>query len=65
MVEVELDYILLMEETSCRQKSQALWLKEGDKYTKCFHKLAKSLHKNNTINALHVGDSIITDKNAI
>lgn len=39
----ELDHIIDLEEVNWRQKSQALWLKDGDKCTKCFHSVANSM----------------------
>jgi hypothetical protein len=38
----ELEKMILLEEISWRQKSQALRFKEGDKNTKFFHRLANS-----------------------
>lgn len=36
----ELERVLLKEEIYWRQKLRALWLKEGDKCTKFFHRIA-------------------------
>ncbi|KAK4567805.1 hypothetical protein RGQ29_003530 [Quercus rubra] len=48
----DLERIMLMEEISWRQKSRLLCLKEGDKNTKFFHRLANSHRRNNTIGQL-------------
>lgn len=48
----ELEKITLMEEISWQQKSRTLWLKEGDKCTKFFHKVANSHRRNNAIEIL-------------
>jgi hypothetical protein len=49
---VELDKLFLMEEISWRQKSRALWLQEGDKNSKFFHRLANSHRNANSITRL-------------
>jgi exonuclease III len=51
---VELDKLILMEEISCRQKSRALWLQEGDKNSKFFHRLANSHRIANSIAKLSI-----------
>jgi hypothetical protein len=49
----------LMEEVSWRQKSEVLWLKEGDKCTKFFHSIAKSNRRYNSLDSLLIGDTPI------
>jgi hypothetical protein len=45
----ELEKVNLIDEISWRQKSTVLWLKEGDKCTKFFHRVANSNRRNNSI----------------
>ena len=45
----------LMEETSWRQKSREIWLKEGDRNTGFFHRMANSHKKSNTIEMIRIG----------
>jgi len=54
----ELEKTLLFEEISWRQKSRALWLKEGDKNTKFFHRLANSHLKFNQVDSLSINGTI-------
>lgn len=54
----ELEKTLLSEEIIWRQKSRALWLKEGDKNTKFFHRLANSRHKFNQVDSLSINGEV-------
>jgi hypothetical protein len=54
----EMEKILLFEELNWRQKSRALWLKEGDKNTKIFYRVANSHRKFNQVNSLKINGEI-------
>ncbi|GMY24730.1 NADH dehydrogenase [ubiquinone] iron-sulfur protein 1, mitochondrial-like [Fagus crenata] len=57
-ITVELERTALLEEISWRQKSQALWLREGDKNTRFFHRLANSHRRHNSISTLLVNGEL-------
>jgi hypothetical protein len=50
----EMERLVEMEEINWRQKSRVTWLKEGDKCTKFFHRVANSNRRNNSITVLEV-----------
>ena len=54
-----------MVEICWRQKSRALWIQEGDRNTKFFHKIANSHKRFNTINNLLVDGGLSSDPNSI
>ena len=61
----DLEKSFLQEEISWRQKSRALWLQEGDKNTKFFHRIANSHRRYNSISSLRINGDMSTDKEAI
>ena len=58
----EFSHCAIIEEISWRQKSMALWLKEGDSNTKFFHHMANVRRKGNFISSLTVR-GVQLDKN--
>jgi hypothetical protein len=61
----DLEKMILLEEISWHQKSWALWLKEGDKNIKFFHRLANSNRMYNSIHTLSINGVMSTVPNDI
>lgn len=54
-----------MEEISSRQKSMALWLREGGKCTKFFHQVENSCRKNNAIEIMTIDGCVSSEQSVI
>ena len=61
----KLEKVTLMEEICWRQKSKVLWLQEGDRNSKFFHRTANSHRRFNTINNLVVNGELTSNPSTI
>ncbi|XP_019255137.1 PREDICTED: uncharacterized protein LOC109233726 [Nicotiana attenuata] len=61
----QIQQLAKIEEVSRRQKLRCLWLKDGDRNTKYFQKMANARRRNNCIDRLQMGEVIIEDKEEI
>ena len=61
-VRSQVEHLLSLEETSWRQKSRMLCIKEGDNNTKFFHKIANSHKRYNHLSFLEVDGVIYEDR---
>ena len=61
VVRFEVENLLSLEESSWRQKSRMLWIKEGDNNTKFFHKMANSCRRFNHLSFLEM-DGVIYEE---
>ncbi|KAG5619805.1 hypothetical protein H5410_005023 [Solanum commersonii] len=59
------EQLIKNEEILWRQRSRSLWLKEGDKNTKFFHKMANAHKRYNNIDQLLVQGNLINDQERI
>ncbi|WMV11477.1 hypothetical protein MTR67_004862 [Solanum verrucosum] len=58
---VELEEIAKREEVAWRQRSRALWLKEGDRNSKYFHRIANCHKRYNNIDKLTINGANVTE----
>ena len=56
---------VIMEETSWRQKSRELWLREGDKNTGYFHKMANAYKRVNSLVKIKINGAWVTEERDI
>ena len=50
-----------MEEVHWRQKSRELWLKEGDRNTGYFHRMANAHRRNNSLDRIMINGELLTE----
>ena len=62
---IDLEKVTLMVEICWRQKSRALWIREGDRNAKFFHRTTNSHRRFNTIDNLLVEGELTSDPNSI
>ena len=62
---IDLKKVTLMVEICWRQKSRAIWIREGDRNTKFFHRTTNSHRRFNTIDNLLVEGVLTSDPNSI
>lgn len=55
----------LLEEVSRRHKSRTLWMREGDKSTRFFHRVANSNRRNNLVDSLIVDGYVSSNSKEI
>ena len=65
MVISDLEKNTYLDEICWRQKSRAMWLKEGDKNMKYFHKVTNSHRRHNIVRHLSINGDLSTDQDAI
>ena len=58
-------YWSLLEEVSWRQKSRELWLKEGDRNTGFFHRMANAHRRKNCLKKIKINGSWYEDETAV
>ena len=62
VVKSDIDFLASLEEISSRQKSKALFIKEGDNNTRFFHRIAYSHRRSNQIKGVEVDGVLFEDE---
>ncbi|XP_060212064.1 uncharacterized protein LOC132639641 [Lycium barbarum] len=62
---VEFEEVIKREEVAWRQRSSALWLKQGDRNTKYFHKTTNCHKRYNNIDSLMINGALVEDPREI
>ena len=65
VVKFDIDFLASLEEISYRQKSKALFIKEGDNNTRFFHRLANSHRRTNQIRGVEVEGALYEDESEV
>ena len=65
VVKFDIDFLASLEEISWRQKSKALFIKEGDNNTRFFHRLANSHGRTNQIRGVEVEGALYEDESEV
>ena len=65
VVKSDIDFLASLEEISWRQKSKALFIKEGDNNTRFFHRLANSHRRTNQIRGVQVEGVLYEDESEV
>ena len=56
---------VILEETHWRQVSRELWLKEGDKNTGFFHRIANAHRRNNSLDKIKINGGWLADEQEV
>ena len=65
VVKSDIDFLASLQEISWRQKSKALFIKEGDNNTHFFHRLVNSHRRTNQIRGVEVEGILYKDESEI
>ena len=65
VVKSDIDFLASLQEISWRQKSKALFIKEGDNNTRFFHRLVNSHRRTNQIRGVEVEGILYKDESEI
>ena len=65
VVKSDIDFLASLEEISWRQKSKALFIKEGDNNTQFFHRIANSHRRTNQIRGVEVDGVLFEEESNV